>query len=40
LEVVFTKQVTDIIAARSLERKLKSKKNPQLAINVLSGQRL
>ena len=38
LEVVVTRQVTDIVAARSLERKLKSKKNPRLAINVLSRQ--
>jgi predicted GIY-YIG superfamily endonuclease len=38
LEVVVTKQVTDMVAARSLERKLKSKTNPQLAINVLSRQ--
>jgi predicted GIY-YIG superfamily endonuclease len=38
LEVIVTKEVTDIAAARALERKLKSKKNPKLAIHVLNRQ--
>jgi hypothetical protein len=40
LEVVVTKELTDIVSARSLERKLKSKKNPQLTINLLNRQLL
>jgi predicted GIY-YIG superfamily endonuclease len=37
LEVVCTKEVADISSAQALERKLKTKKNPQVAIYLLSN---
>jgi predicted GIY-YIG superfamily endonuclease len=36
LEVVATREMPDIVAARALERKLKAKKNPRIAIYLLS----
>jgi predicted GIY-YIG superfamily endonuclease len=35
LELIATKEMPDIRAARALERELKAKKNPQLALYLL-----
>jgi predicted GIY-YIG superfamily endonuclease len=37
LEVVATREMPNIVLARTLERKLKAKKNPNIAIHLLSN---